>query len=256
MEKMEWVFNISGCTIGNQVKFATCTLLGIALTWWNSHVKAVGLDVAYAMPWKTLSNMMTVKYCPRSEIKKLEHEIWNLKVKDEVEKYVGGLPNMIQGNVMSAMPKTMQEAVELANELMDQKCGARGHFKKDCPKWKNSGNQARNGNAVARAYAVGTAGTNPNKNVVTGTFLLNNRYVSILFDTGADRSFVSNAFSSLVDIIPTTLDHDYDVELADGRITRVNTIIRGSTLNFLNHSFIIDLMPVEIGSFDVIIGMD
>ncbi|GKF94222.1 putative reverse transcriptase domain-containing protein, partial [Tanacetum coccineum] len=86
-----------------------------------------------------------------------------------------------------------------------------GHYKSDCPKMKNGnqGNRAGNGNAVARAYAVGSAGTNPNSNVVTSTFLLNNRYASILFDTGADRSFISTAFSSLIDIIPTTLDHGY-----------------------------------------------
>ncbi|GJU89404.1 putative reverse transcriptase domain-containing protein [Tanacetum coccineum] len=98
--------------------------------------------------------------------------------------------------------------------------------------------------------------TNPNSNVVMGTFLLNNRYASIFFDVGADRSFVSSTFSSLIDIIPTTLDHGYDVELADGKIIGVNALIRGCTLNFLNHSFNIDLMPVELGSFDVIIGMD
>nr|GEZ38765.1 reverse transcriptase domain-containing protein [Tanacetum cinerariifolium] len=137
-------------------------------------------------------------------------------------------------------------------------CGAHGHFKKDCPKLKNGNqvNQVRVGNDVARAYAVGTARTNPNANVVMGTFLLNNRYASILFDIGTDRSFVSNAFISLIDIIPTTLDHDYDVEIANERIIKVNTIIWGCTLNFLNHPFIIDLMPAEIGSFDVIIGMD
>ncbi|GJT37791.1 putative reverse transcriptase domain-containing protein [Tanacetum coccineum] len=90
----------------------------------------------------------------------------------------------------------------------------------DCSKTKNGnqGNQAGNGNAVARAYVVGSVGTNSNSNVVMGTFLLNNRYALILFDTGADRSFVSTAFSSLIDIILTTLDHGYDVELADGRI--------------------------------------
>ncbi|GJW85538.1 putative reverse transcriptase domain-containing protein [Tanacetum coccineum] len=99
-------------------------------------------------------------------------------------------------------------------------CGVQGHYKSDCPKLKNGnqGNRAGNGNAVARAYVVGSAGTNPNSNVVMGMFLLNNHYASILFDTGADRSFISTAFSSLIDIIPTTLDHDYDVELADGRI--------------------------------------
>ncbi|GJX55384.1 hypothetical protein Tco_0285281 [Tanacetum coccineum] len=129
-----------------------------------------------------------------------------------------------------------------------------GDYKKDCPKLKNNnrGNQARNGEATTRAYAVGNARKNPDSNVVTSTFLLNNRYASILFNTGADMSFVSTAFSSQIDIVPTTLDHDYDVELADRKIIGVNTIIRGCTLNFLNHPFNIDLMPVELDSFDVI----
>ncbi|GJS39551.1 putative reverse transcriptase domain-containing protein [Tanacetum coccineum] len=120
----------------------------------------------------------------------------------------------------------------------------------------NRGNQAGNAKAQAKVYAVGNAGANPDNNVVTGTFLLNNRYASILFDTGADRSFVSTAFSSRIIITPTALDHNYNVELADGRIVGLNTIIRGCTLNLLNHPFNIDLMPIELGSFDVIIGMD
>ncbi|GJU53147.1 putative reverse transcriptase domain-containing protein [Tanacetum coccineum] len=87
-------------------------------------------------------------------------------------------------------------------------------------------------------------------------FLLNDRYASILFDTGADRSFISTTFSSLIDITPTTLDHYYVIELADGKIIRIKTIIRGCTLNFLDHPFNINLMPVKLGSFDIIIGMD
>ncbi|GJT11703.1 putative reverse transcriptase domain-containing protein [Tanacetum coccineum] len=73
-----------------------------------------------------------------------------------------------------------------------------GHFKRECPKLKNNnrGNQGGNGNALAKVYAVGRVGTNPDSNVITGTFLLNNRYASVLFDTGADRSFVSTAFIS------------------------------------------------------------
>ncbi|GKB71525.1 putative reverse transcriptase domain-containing protein [Tanacetum coccineum] len=120
----------------------------------------------------------------------------------------------------------------------------------------NRGNPAGNVNAPGKLYVVGHAGTNPDSSVVTGTFLLNNRYASILFDTGADRSFVSTAFSSQIDITPTALDHYYDVELADGRIIGLNTILRGCTLNFLNHPFNIDLMHVELDSFDPIIGMD
>nr|GEV62604.1 DNA helicase [Tanacetum cinerariifolium] len=77
----------------------------------------------------------------------------------------------------------------------------------------------------ARVYAVGNAGTKPDANTVTGTFLLNNCYAYVLFDTGADRSFVSTAFSSQFDIAPTVLDNDYVVELADGRIFSVNTEI-------------------------------
>ncbi|GJZ23774.1 putative reverse transcriptase domain-containing protein, partial [Tanacetum coccineum] len=133
------------------------------------------------------------------------------------------------------------------------------HFKRECPKLKNNnnrGNQVGGGNAPAKVYAVGHAGTNPDSNIVMGTFLLKNRYASVLFDTGADRSFVSTAFSFQIDITPTALDHYYDVELADGRIIRLNTILRGCTLNILNHPFNIDLMPIELGSFDAIIGMD
>ncbi|GJY09015.1 putative reverse transcriptase domain-containing protein [Tanacetum coccineum] len=133
-----------------------------------------------------------------------------------------------------------------------------GHFKRDCPKLKNNNhsNQGRNGNAPAKVYAIGRAGTNPDSNVMTGTFLLNNRHASALFDTGTDRSFMSTAFSSQIDITPTTLDHYYDVELDDGRIIGLNAIIRGCILNFLNHPFNIDLIPIELGSLDVIIDMD
>nr|GFB29365.1 reverse transcriptase domain-containing protein [Tanacetum cinerariifolium] len=130
---------------------------------------------------------------------------------------------------------------------------------RECPKLKNNnnhGNQGGRNNALARVYAVGRAGTDQDTNIVTGTFLLNNRYASILFDTGADRSFVSTTFSTQINVMPSTLDHCYDVELADERIIRLNTILRGCTLNLLNHPFNIDLMLVEPGSFDAIIGMD
>nr|GEU57847.1 hypothetical protein [Tanacetum cinerariifolium] len=137
-------------------------------------------------------------------------------------------------------------------------CGAQGHFKKDCPKLKNknSGTKGGNATALAKVYAVGRVGTNPDSNVVMGTFLLNNRYASILFDNVSDRSFVCTAFSSQVAITLTTLDHYYEVELVDERIIGLNTILRGCKVNFLNHPFNIDLMPIELGSFDAIISMD
>ncbi|GKA00744.1 putative reverse transcriptase domain-containing protein [Tanacetum coccineum] len=146
-EKMESVFHISNCAPENQVKFATCTFIRNALTWLNSYKKAVTQEVAYAMDWKALTKLMMVKYCPRGEIKKLEIELWNLKVKgthilsytlrfqelalmcgrmfpeesDEVKKYVSGLLDMIRGNVMSYRPKIMEEVIKFANDQMNQK---------------------------------------------------------------------------------------------------------------------------------------
>ncbi|GKD63963.1 putative reverse transcriptase domain-containing protein [Tanacetum coccineum] len=358
LKKMELVFHISGCAINNQVKFATCTLLGASLTWWNGHVRTLGHDAAYAMTWGTLKKKLTEKYCPKGEIKKLKIELWNLRVRgndvaaytqrfqelalicakflidetEKVDKYISGLPDNIHGNVMSARPKTLNEAIELANDLMDQKlhtyaerqndnkrkaddssrnnqqphkkqnvarvytagpgekrlilelylcapnaitttpgnvhpnvenargacyeCGNTRHIKKNCPKLKNRRNGNGNSTTQGRAYTLGGRDAIPDSNVITGTFLLNKRYATILFNTGADRSFVSNTFSVLINLTPTTLESHYDVELADGKIIGVNTIIRGFTLNFMNHPFNIDLMPIPLGSFEVIIGMD
>ncbi|GJX53269.1 reverse transcriptase domain-containing protein [Tanacetum coccineum] len=146
-ERMETVFRISNCSVENQIKFSTCTLLAGALTWWNSHVMTVTHDVAYSMTWVDLRKKMTDKYCPRNEMKKLEAELWNLKVigtdvvkynqrfqelallcvrmfpeeSDKIERYVGGLPDMIHGNIVASRPKTMQEAIEMATELMDKR---------------------------------------------------------------------------------------------------------------------------------------
>ncbi|GJY82370.1 reverse transcriptase domain-containing protein [Tanacetum coccineum] len=146
-ERMETIFRISNCSVENQIKFSTCTLLAGALTWWNSHVMTVSHDVAYSMTWVDLRKKMTDKYCPRNEMKKLEAELWNLKVKgtnvigynqrfqelallcvrmfpeesDKIERYVYGLPDMIHGNIVASKPKIMQEAVEMATELMDTK---------------------------------------------------------------------------------------------------------------------------------------
>nr|GEX43425.1 hypothetical protein [Tanacetum cinerariifolium] len=135
-------------------------------------------------------------------------------------------------------------------------CGEPGHFKKNCLKLKNNGNANGNGEARGKAYVLGRGDFNPDSNTIMGTFLVNNHYALILFDTGTDRSFISTAFSTLLKITPTALDNHYDVELANGKIIGVNTILRGCTLDFLNHPFNIDLMPVSLGSFDVIIGMD
>ncbi|GKD62546.1 putative reverse transcriptase domain-containing protein, partial [Tanacetum coccineum] len=122
-------------------------------------------------------------------------------------------------------------------------CGEQGHTRNRCPKKVK---QEEVGEVHARAYAINDAEPK-GPNVVTGTFMLNNSYASILFDSGFDRSFVNTRFSSLLDIKPIKIEDSYEVELADGRIVSTNTVLKGCTLSLVNHIFEIDLMPIELG---------
>ncbi|GJS12024.1 putative reverse transcriptase domain-containing protein [Tanacetum coccineum] len=126
------------------------------------------------------------------------------------------------------------------------------------PKGNNQASTSTQGGhrAPGRVYSLCAEAVVKDNNVVNGTFLINNVYASVLFDTGADKSFVSYAFSKYIDIHPTTLDTNYSVELADGKSLTTNTILRGCTLNLQNHLFKINLLPIELGSFDVIVRMD
>nr|GEZ72386.1 hypothetical protein [Tanacetum cinerariifolium] len=210
-----------------------------------------------------------------------------LDEEDKVEIFVGGLPDNIQGNVIAAEPTRLQDAIQVANNLMDQKlkgyaknaenkrraavenqsgivcyeCGRPGHFKKDCPKLRNQnhGNKTRNktgsNEATTKAYAIG-GGANPDSNVVTGTFLLNNCYASMLFDLGADRSFMSSTFSALLDAAPSTLDTSYTVKLTDERVSETNVILRDCTLGLLGHPLNINLMLIKLSCFNLVIDMD
>ncbi|GKB52466.1 putative reverse transcriptase domain-containing protein [Tanacetum coccineum] len=121
-----------------------------------------------------------------------------------------------------------------------------------CPEKKKQDGR----NASGHIYAVKDVDQAQGPNVVTGTFLLNNRYFSMLFDSGSDKSFINASLIHLFDNEPERISASYEVELADGRIASTNTILKGCTLNLVNHLFKIDLMPIELGAFDVIIGMD
>nr|GEW12321.1 retrovirus-related Pol polyprotein from transposon TNT 1-94 [Tanacetum cinerariifolium] len=232
----------------------------------------------------------------------------------KVEQYLRGLTKSIRGDVTSSQPATINDAVRLAYQLAGQLIqdktdeategekrkgegdrGSRGdnrqmqeskackrllevhkgHRKRDFPKL---GRNRQGGNNCGCAYQLGAVNAQEDPKVVTGTFLLNNHYATALFDSGADRSFVSTKFITLINIKPVEIDTSYEVELANGKINLEvlmslsgwigyqkmmplsyvarKRLGKGCTLNLLNHSFPIDLMVIELGSFDVVVGMD
>ncbi|GJS17622.1 putative reverse transcriptase domain-containing protein [Tanacetum coccineum] len=351
-EKTEINFGISECAEDKKVKFVAATLRGPTLTWWNSKVAILGLDVANQIGWTQMKKLMIAEFCPAEELKRMENELWNLKVKEY---------NMM---AYTQRPTNLNEAVCMAHKLMEQKLQARNEriLEGNKRKWENfeSGNSSgksnnkdnsrqssqsnqKQGNAMTTASSEGkvSSGSHPmcercftrhvgkctikchkcgkvghkaryykeknvalganaqpiwtcyncgeqgytrnrcpkkvkqeevrevhgractikdaepqGPNVVTGTFLLNNRYATVLFDSGSDRSFVDTRFSSMLDIDSVKINTIYEVELADGRIVSTNIVLKVCTLNLVNHLFQIDLMPIELGTFDVIIGMD
>ncbi|GJU57425.1 putative reverse transcriptase domain-containing protein [Tanacetum coccineum] len=343
----------------------------VELCRWFEKTKMVatrGLEAANQITWTEMKRLMTEEFCPVKEIQRMEHELWNFKVKDfdisaytqrfhelaqlcpkmvpterkKIEAYIRGLTDNIKGTTISSRPakgnKRKWESAQGGNNSNNRnnnrdntrhnqqnnqrqgnaramttapakqgryagnkplcnrcrkhhfgyckvvcnncgrtghmardckgkvvatganarptvtcyECGEKGHTRNYCPKKKDpQGEEAR-----GRAYMIKDAEKQQGPNVVTGTFLLNNHYATMLFDSGSDKSFVNTSFSHLIDINPVRLDTSYEVELADGRVASTNTVLRGCTLNLLNHLFKIDLMPIELGTFDMVIGMD
>ncbi|GJZ18756.1 putative reverse transcriptase domain-containing protein [Tanacetum coccineum] len=368
-ERTESVFSRNKCTEGNKVTFATGTLTDDALSWWNAYTQPMGVYQANQTTWTELKRFLTNKYCPRTEVRKIEDELYNLT--KLLEAFVRGLPRSIEGNVTASKPQTLEEAINIAQRLMDQvtkhtlvqvsndhkrkfddrrtfnnnyhnnnnyrnsntnnhynnhqpqqnrrqeavkayaatpaennryagnlplcricdlhhigpctvkcnTCNKVGYLTKNCRNKRpatrsnhlpvivichacgekgNYTNQCRktNINAQGRAYMLRDRNAHQDPNVVTGMFLLNQHPAKVLFDSGADKSFISISLASMLNILRITINTFYDIEMVDGNLVSTNTVIQGCTLILLNQSFEIDLMPIKLGSFDVVICMD
>ncbi|GJS14640.1 reverse transcriptase domain-containing protein [Tanacetum coccineum] len=138
-EQTESVFSHSNCTEDCKVKFATGTLTEEALSWWNSFAQPIGIEEAYKITWSEFKKLLIKKYCPRTEVKKMEDEFYNLTVKGNdlktyvrrfqelavlcptmvpnseklMEVFIGGLPRSIEGNVTASKPQTLEEAITI-----------------------------------------------------------------------------------------------------------------------------------------------
>ncbi|GKD35447.1 reverse transcriptase domain-containing protein [Tanacetum coccineum] len=271
-ERTESVFSRSNCTEDCKVKFATGTLTEEALSWWNSFAQPIGIEEAYKITWgndlktyvRRFQELATL--CPTMvpDSEKM------------MEVFIGGLPRSIEGNVTASKPQTLEEAINIAQRLMDQvgnltkKCRNKGPATRSnllpvtvtchaCGEKGNYANQCRKtttNNAQGRAYMLRDRNAHQDPNVVTGMFLINQHLDRVLFDSRADKSFVSISLASMLNILPITIDTIYNIEMDDGNLVSTKTVIQGCTLTLLNQPFKIDLMPIKLGSFDVVIGMD
>nr|GEZ82033.1 hypothetical protein [Tanacetum cinerariifolium] len=344
--KTESVFRISECAEGKKVRFAVATLQGPALTWWNAKVATRGLETVNQMPWIEIKHLMTAEFCSIEEIQRMEHELWNLKVKEynivaytqrfnelalmcprmvepkrvKVDAYIRGLTDNIKGEVTSSRPANLNEAVRIAHKMMDQKVQARDEriLEGKKQKWESfqngnisgKGNQKDNsrqtlqnnqwqgnvramvtaptdgrlplcercftrhvGQCTIKYYKCGKVGHKSRyckeKNVATGANALP---IPTCYDCGEQghtknrcpkklkqeevREVRGRAYA-IKDAKPkgpnVVNGASYEVELAEGRVVSTNTVLKGCTLNLVNHVFKIDLMPIELGTFDVII---
>ncbi|GJY60675.1 putative reverse transcriptase domain-containing protein, partial [Tanacetum coccineum] len=291
IEKVEQVFEIYKCAEEDKVMFAASTFEGRALTWWNGNVHTLGLVNANRIPWTKFKSMMTTEYCPATEIQRMEQELWTLTLKGDdietynnhfhelvlmcpdlvpnekkkIERYIRGFPERIKGNITSSRSTTLHDAINMGRELVEQAVQGRAtritpvegrgydgnlpwcnmckthHQQGPCPpkcgKCNRIGHQEKD--YRTRMPAAG------------GDFLQN-----VTCYGCAEKSFVSTAFSSFIDISPAALDTSYEVELADGKFVSTNTVFHGCTLTLFIHVFKIDMLPTRLGSFDVIVGMD
>ncbi|KAJ0915815.1 putative nucleotidyltransferase, Ribonuclease H [Helianthus annuus] len=434
-EKLESVFEMCECPEARRVKYATGTLEGIALTWWNAQVQILGLAAANATPWNDFKELIKREYCTREDIHKLEDELYHLKMVGSeieaytkrsnelavlcptmvdppvkrIELYLKGLAPEIQSHVTSANLDNIQAIQRLAHRITDQAvdqnrlpkrisatatvttsatpatpsdnkrkwdgdsskgsasvqsqvqqrktdsyqspsqhssgshrqggyrgnlpkcnncnrhhsgqcnkgrcqrclkmgheakdcrsprpanqnqqqpqpqqnqqqgnkgcfhCGAEGHFKRHCPHLNrnqinnNNNNNQGNGNnnnnggnnngneARGRAFVLGQGDARNDPNVVMGKFLLDDIYVTVLFDSGADTSYMSLKMSKLLKRTPTPLNTKHVVELANGKSVEATHVVKGCSIVLAGQVFSIDLIPIVLGSFDIVIGMD
>ncbi|GJR25399.1 reverse transcriptase domain-containing protein [Tanacetum coccineum] len=268
IEKMESVIEYNGYTDNKRVKYASSSFINKALNWWNTQVQARGREAANGMTWEEFKALLMEEFCPSNEMKRLESEFWNHTMvganhaaytdwfhelaklvphlvtpeSKRIGRYIHGLVPQICAMLRATQPTMIQSAILTAGILTDEavRCGTL--LKR---------NQAR-----GRAFNVNAVSALQNPKVVTGTFSLNDHFATVLFNSGADFSFISTKFVSLLNVKPSIVKPSYVIEVVDGKNVEVDRIIRGCKLELGNSLFTIDLIPLGYGSFDAIVGMN
>ncbi|GJY72692.1 putative reverse transcriptase domain-containing protein [Tanacetum coccineum] len=249
--------------------------------------KTIRIEEAYKITWVKFKKLLIKKYYPRTEVQKMEDEFYHLVVKGndltayetfrsyvvtptENNGYNRNHPLCKKCTLHHIGPCTVKcntcnkvghltknyrnKGPTIGSNLLlvtvtCHACREKGHYANQCQKTTTN-------NAQGRAYMLRDRNAHQDPNVVMGMFILNQHLARVLFESRADKSFVSISLASMLNISPITKDTFYNIELDDGNMLSTNTVIQGCTLTLLNQTFKIDLMPIKLGSFDVVIGMD
>ncbi|GJY65331.1 reverse transcriptase domain-containing protein [Tanacetum coccineum] len=285
------MFSRRNCTKDCKVKFATGTLTEEALSWWNSFSQPIGIEEAYKITRVEFKKLLIKKYCLQIKVQKMEDEFYHLTVKgNDLKAY-----NRRQETFRSYAVTPTENNGYIGNRTLCKKCTMHhigpctvkcntcnkvGHLTKNCRNkepatgsnllpvtvtchacrekghYANQCQNTTNNNAQGRAYMLWDRNAHQDPNIVTGMFLLNQHLARVLFESGANKSFISISLASKLSIPPITIDTFYNIEMADGNLVCTNTVIQGATMTLLNQPFKINLMQIKLGSFDVVIGMD
>nr|GEZ06464.1 transposon Ty3-G Gag-Pol polyprotein [Tanacetum cinerariifolium] len=274
-EKSEMVFSISDCTERNKVKFVAATLQGRALTWWNSQVATLGLKVANGKSWGDMKKMMLEEFCLDEEFQlrkgRLKHTLKGYQKtskrswitegnKRKWENSQSGNRNNNNNNKGNYQDNTRHHQYNNQRQgnarAMTNAPAKQGGYKGNKPLC-NSCKKRHTGNCTLTCHNCGRPGHYvrdcKKKVVATGA---NTQSTLVCYGCG-EKGHTRNHYPNKNNPHdPVRLDTSYEVELADGRVASTNIVLKGCTINLVDHLFKIDLMPIELGTFDVIISMD
>ncbi|KAJ0902482.1 putative nucleotidyltransferase, Ribonuclease H [Helianthus annuus] len=366
LEKTEAVIAISKCADEDQVMYASNLFKEGALEWWNTVLQAKGRREAYAMTWEEFKNLVERKFCPEYEKEQMANKFLNHQMTGVdcrgytstffeyarvvpnlaspepvlISRYIWGLISEIRNIVKAARPRTIDDAVELANTLTDElirtrdedrknelaqkitqgfrvgnssnfkkrgtgqssnvplckfckkrhfgkcnricnfckttghreencrkktiicyNCGEAGHIKPECPKLINPADnkpKAAEGTTKknVRAFQLTTQEAELIPDVIAGTFLVHNVYAKVLFDSGANQSFINTSFCQALKLPLTTVRQIFTVETADGNSIEINQVLQKVEIELSGHKFVANLLPMKLAEFDVVLEMD